>query len=48
MRRVETKKEKWIIRGYLAGMPAKLIAAHLQISIRVVYKKIANYKKVGA
>ena len=47
MKRVEPKKEKWIIRRYLAGMPAKLIAAHLQISIRTVYKKIANYKKFG-
>lgn len=47
MRRIETKKEKWIIRRYLAGMPAKLIAAHLQISIKTVYKKIKKYKKVG-
>lgn len=47
MKRIETKKEKWIIRRYLAGMPAKLIAAHLQISIKTVYKKIRNYKKVG-
>lgn len=47
MKRIGKKKEKWIVRRYLAGMPTKLIAAHLQISTRVVYKKIANYKKVG-
>lgn len=47
MKRIEPKKEKWVIRRYLAGMPAKMIAAHQQISVWTVYKKITNYKKVG-
>jgi len=47
MKRTEKKKEKWIIRRYLAGMPIRLIAAHLQISVKTVYKKINEYKKVG-
>lgn len=47
MKRIEMKKEKWIIRRYLAGMPAKLTAAHLQISVKTIYKKINLYKKVG-
>ena len=44
---MEKKKQKWVIRRYLAGMPAKLIAAHLQISIRTVYRVIQNYKNFG-
>ena len=47
MKRIEEKKEKWVIRRYLAGMPAKLIAAHQQISLKTVYRKIANYKNFG-
>jgi len=44
---MEEKKQKWVVRRYLAGMPAKLIAAHLQISVRTVYRVIENYKKFG-
>lgn len=47
MNRIDTKKEKWIINRYLAGMPARKIATHLQISVRTIYKKISNYKKLG-
>jgi len=47
MKRIETKKEKWVIRKYLAGMPATQIAAHQQISIRSVYDKVRKYKKFG-
>jgi putative transposase len=45
--KMEEKKHKWVIKRYLAGMPAKSIAAHLQISIRTVYRTIHNYKKFG-
>lgn len=44
---MQEKKQKWIIRKYLAGMPAKLIAAHLQISIRTIYKVLQSYKRFG-
>lgn len=44
---MKEKKQKWIIRKYMAGMPAKLMAAHLQISVRTVYREIENYKKFG-
>ena len=44
---MEEKKQKWVIRRYLAGMPAKKIAAHLQISSRTVYRVLQHYKKVG-
>lgn len=47
MKRIDTQKEKWIVRRYLAGMPAKRIAAHQQISVRTIYKKIQSYKKLG-
>jgi transposase len=47
MKRMETKKEKWIARRYLSGMPARLMAAHLQISEKTVHRKISNYKKYG-
>jgi len=47
MKRIETQKEKWIVRRYLAGMPTTQIAAHQQISTRTVNKKIRQYKKCG-
>jgi putative transposase len=47
MKRIETQKEKWVVRKYLAGMPATQIAAHQQISIRSVYDKVRKYKKFG-
>jgi len=46
-KRMEEKKQKWIRRRYLAGMPAKSIAAHLQISLSTIYRVIENYKKFG-
>jgi len=47
MKRIDTQKEKWIVRRYLAGMPATQIATHQQISTRVVNKKVREYKKYG-
>lgn len=46
-RKMEEKKQKWVIRRYLAGMPAKLIAAHLQTSLKTVYRVIKHYKNFG-
>lgn len=45
---MEEKKQKWIVRRYLAGMPAKLIAAHLQIPISTTYYVIRHYKSFGS
>lgn len=47
MKRIEQRKEKWIVRKYLAGMPLKTIAAHQQIHVQTAYKKVQNYKKLG-
>jgi|TARA_Y100000294_G_C8511175_1_gene318877 putative transposase len=44
---MEEKKQKWITRRYLAGMPTKKIAAHLQIPLRTTYSVIQHYKKFG-
>lgn len=44
---MEEKKQRWTIRRYQAGMPARLIASHLQISVSTIYRIISNYKKVG-
>ena len=44
---MEEKKQKWIIRKYLAGMSTKKIAAHLQIPLRTTYRVLQNYKKFG-
>lgn len=44
---MDIQKEKWIVRRYLAGMPATQIAAHQQISIRTVRRKVQGYKKCG-
>jgi putative transposase len=44
---MEEKKQKWIVRRYLGGMPATLIAAHLQISVRTVQRTMKTYKKFG-
>jgi putative transposase len=44
---MEEKKQKWIVRRYLAGMPAKLIATHQQTSIRTIYRVVKNYKSFG-
>ena len=44
---MEEKKQKWVIKRYQAGMPARLVAAHLQISIRTVYRSVKHYKKFG-
>lgn len=45
--KMKEKKQKWAIKRHLAGMPAKMIAAHLQISVRTIYRVLENYKKVG-
>jgi len=47
MKRIETQKEKWIVRRHLAGMPATQIAAHLQIAESTTWRKIQEYKKCG-
>ena len=44
---MEEKKQKWIVRRYLAGMPTKKIAAHQQIPISTTYEMIKHYKISG-
>jgi len=44
---MKEKKQKWIIRRYLAGRPAKYLAAHLQISLKSIYRVVGDYKKFG-
>lgn len=44
---MEKRKQNWIIRRYLAGMPAKKIAAHLQIPLSTTYYMIQHYKRFG-
>lgn len=44
---MEEKKQKWIIRKYLAGMPTKEIATHLQIPISTIYSILKHYKNFG-
>jgi len=44
---MEEKKQKWIIKRYLAGMPTKKIAAHLQIPLSTTYYIIKQYKTFG-
>jgi len=45
---MKEKKQKWIIKKYLAGMPTKIIAAHLQIPLRTTYGVIQHYKHFGS
>ena len=44
---MKEKQQKWIIRKYLAGMPAKKIAAHLQVPVSTTYYVLKNYKSFG-
>ena len=44
---MEEKKQKWIVRRYLAGMPVQKIAAHLQIPPRTTYLVVQQYKRFG-
>lgn len=44
---MEEKKQKWVIKRYYAGMPVKLIASHLQISVRTTQYVIKHYKVNG-
>jgi len=44
---MEEKRQKWIIKRYLTGMKAKVIASHLQISVRSIYQVIQHYKSCG-
>jgi putative transposase len=44
---MEEKRKKWIQRKYLAGMPIKKIAAHLQIPLRTAYYVVQQYKMFG-
>lgn len=44
---MEEKKQKWIVRKYVAGMPATQIATHLQTSSRTVYRVLRRYKICG-
>ena len=41
------KRQKWIVKRYLAGMPTKKIAAHLQIPLSTTYNVIKHYKTSG-
>jgi len=47
MKKMEERKQKWIVRRYLAGMPATQIAAHQQISTSTAYRVIRHYKNFG-
>jgi len=44
---MEEKRQKWIIKKYFAGMKTKVIASHLQVSIRAVQYIIKHYKTNG-
>ncbi len=44
---MEKRKQGWVVRRYLAGMPTKKIAAHLQTSKRTVQRVICHYKNFG-
>ena len=44
---MEERKQKWIVRRYLAGMPTKKIAAHLQIPVSTTYHVLKHYKNFG-
>lgn len=44
---MEKRKQKWIVRRYLAGMSTPKIAAHLQIPVRTTYHMIKQYKNFG-
>lgn len=44
---MEEKRQKWITRRYLAGMPTRKIAAHLQISLSAAYRVLRHYKSFG-
>lgn len=44
---MEIRRQNWVIKRYLAGMPARQIASHLQISIRATYQVIQHYKTCG-
>ena len=45
--KMEEKKQKWVARRYLGGMPIGLIASHLQVSVRTVQRTVREYKKFG-
>jgi len=44
---MELRRKNWLVKRYFTGMPSRLIAAHLQISIRSVQRIVYNYKKFG-
>ena len=44
---MEKRKQNWVVKRYLAGMPAKKIAAHLQISLSTTYRVVRHYKSFG-
>lgn len=44
---MEKRKQKWIVRKWLAGMPATQIGAHQQTSLSNVYNVIKHYKLFG-
>ncbi len=45
---MEKIKQNWIVKRYLAGMPTRKIAAHLQIPVRTTYYVIQHYKNFGS
>lgn len=45
---MKERKQQWVIRRYLAGMPTNKIATHLQISNRSVQRVMHHYKNFGS
>ena len=45
---MEKRKQNWIVKRYLAGMPTKNIAAHLQISVSTTNRVVRHYKNFGS
>jgi len=46
--RMKERKQRWVIRRYLAGMSTRKIATHLQISNRSVQRVMCHYKNFGS
>jgi len=44
---MKEKRQKWIVKRHLEGMPTKMIASHLQISVRIIQYVLKHYKTTG-
>jgi len=44
---MKKRKQNWIVKKYLAGMPTNKIATHLQIPLSTTYGIIKHYKNFG-